>query len=68
MGATPPTVLWSENTNVCMWFGHNPQIIFVTFSPVKLSHIAGLFYSQGHNFYKLKYISLEEVKIVPFQL
>ena len=23
--------------------------------------------SQGHNFYKLKYISLEEVKIVPFQ-
>ena len=22
--------------------------------------------SQGHNFYKLKYISLEEVKIVPF--
>ena len=23
--------------------------------------------SQGHNFYKLKYISLEEVKTVPFQ-
>ena len=23
--------------------------------------------SQGHNFFKLKYISLEEVKIVPFQ-
>ena len=23
--------------------------------------------SQGHNFHKLKYISLEEVKIVPFQ-
>ena len=23
--------------------------------------------SQGHNFYKLKCISLEEVKIVPFQ-
>ena len=23
--------------------------------------------SQGHNFYKLKYISHEEVKIVPFQ-
>ena len=23
--------------------------------------------SQGQNFYKLKYISLEEVKIVPFQ-
>ena len=23
--------------------------------------------SQGHNFYKLKYISLEEDKIVPFQ-
>ena len=23
--------------------------------------------SQGHNFYKLKYISLEEVKIVPCQ-
>ena len=23
--------------------------------------------SQGHNFYKLKYISLEEVKIVPLQ-
>ena len=23
--------------------------------------------SQGHNFYKLKYISLGEVKIVPFQ-
>ena len=23
--------------------------------------------SQGHNFYKLKYISLEEVKIVSFQ-
>ena len=23
--------------------------------------------SQGHNFYKLKYTSLEEVKIVPFQ-
>ena len=22
---------------------------------------------KGHNFYKLKYISLEEVKIVPFQ-
>ena len=22
---------------------------------------------QGHNFYKLKYISLEEVKIVPFK-
>ena len=25
------------------------------------------FLSQGHNLYKLKYISLEEVKIVPFQ-
>ena len=25
------------------------------------------FISQGQNFYKLKYISLEEVKIVPFQ-
>ena len=25
------------------------------------------FISQGHNFYKLKYISLEEVKIMPFQ-
>ena len=25
------------------------------------------FNSQGHNFYKLKYISLEEVKSVPFQ-
>ena len=23
--------------------------------------------SQGHNFHKLKYISLEEIKIVPFQ-
>ena len=23
--------------------------------------------SQGHNLYKLQYISLEEVKIVPFQ-
>ena len=29
--------------------------------------ILNLVYSQGHNFYKLKYISLEEVKIVPFQ-
>ena len=27
----------------------------------------GTVFSQGHNFYKLKYISLEEVKIVPFQ-
>ena len=25
------------------------------------------FISQGHNFYKLKYISLEEIKIVHFQ-
>ena len=24
-------------------------------------------FQKGHNFYKLKYISLEEVKIVPFQ-
>ena len=24
-------------------------------------------YSQGHNLYKLKYVSLEEVEIMPFQ-
>ena len=27
-----------------------------------------MFNSQGHNLYKLQYISLEEVKIVSFQL
>ena len=27
----------------------------------------GIFISQGHNLYKLQYISLEEVKIVSFQ-
>ena len=31
------------------------------------SKSSSIFISQGHNFYKLKYISFEEVKIVPFQ-
>ena len=31
------------------------------------SQIRAMLTSQGHNFYKLKYISLEEVKSVPFQ-
>ena len=32
-----------------------------------LDNFYALLTSQGHNFYKLKYISLEEVKIAPFQ-
>ena len=34
---------------------------------VNLKIFSVIITSQGHNFYKLKYISLEEVKIVPFQ-
>ena len=47
MGATPPTVLYQFFRNftgvfvghglkICMWFGYNPQITFVTF----LAHLS----------------------------
>ena len=38
----------------------------ITLGPAVLISLDALS-SQGHNFYKLKYMSLEEVKIVPFQ-
>ena len=28
---------------ICMWFGYNPQIIFITFLQVELSHFSGIF-------------------------
>ena len=29
-----------------MWFAYNPQISFVTFSQVELSHFSGIFYNK----------------------
>ena len=50
-------------------FMQNTNQIQVLTDP--LCRTQAIFYSllntQGHNFYKLKYISLEEVKIAPFQ-
>ena len=31
---------------ICMWFGYNPQIIFVTYSQVELSHFFRIFYKK----------------------
>ena len=40
VGATPPTVytdsfvtslMFGHGLRICLWFGYNPQIIFVTF-------------------------------------
>ena len=30
---------------ICMWFGYNPHIFFVTFLQVKLSHFSSIFYN-----------------------
>ena len=45
-----PTLLklhwcFGHGLKICMWFGYNPQIIFVTFSQVELSHISSIIYN-----------------------
>ena len=27
---------------ISMWFGYNPQLIFITFSQIELSHFSGI--------------------------
>ena len=37
---------FGHGLKTCMWFGYNPQIIFVTFSQVEHSHISSIIYNK----------------------
>ena len=56
VGATPPTVLYrffrkftgvfGHGLNICMWFGYNAQIIFVTFFASWTKPFSGIIYNK----------------------
>ena len=37
---------FGHGLKICMWFGYNPQIIFVTFSQVELSYFSRFIYNK----------------------
>ena len=40
------SLVFGHGLKICMWFGYNPQIIFVTFSQVELSLFSGIIYNK----------------------
>ena len=39
------SLVFGHGLKICMWFGYNPQIIFVAFLQVGLSHFSGIIYN-----------------------